>query len=153
MSTFDPAAHLTKQGWKGKGTALKHGHATRPLPVVPKKTLTGIGKDRDTAVPFWDHIFASTASTLFSPSTPTTSSSWQTLEFGVHPSQRKPAMSATARSRREVARRGLYSRFFKGTALSEEHTPVEEEEEVVVVVEKAESVEGMGKGKGKEWEG
>ena len=70
---FDPAAHLTKQGWKGKGTgmldltqyslrsqlihvipALKHGHATRPLPVVQKKTLSGIGKDRDEAVPFWD---------------------------------------------------------------------------------------------------
>lgn len=34
--------------------ALKNGHATRPLAVVQKKTLSGIGKDRDEAVPFWD---------------------------------------------------------------------------------------------------
>ena len=34
--------------------ALKHGHSTRPLAVVKKKTLSGIGKDRDEAVPFWD---------------------------------------------------------------------------------------------------
>lgn len=66
---FDPEAHLHKQGWKGKGTgelsfhdfadladdaALKAGHATRPLAVVRKKNLGGIGKDRDEAVPFWD---------------------------------------------------------------------------------------------------
>jgi nucleolar protein TMA23 len=71
---FDPAAHLTKQGWKGKGTgqccypqlwltslgiqltrlALKDGHATRHIATVKKNTLSGIGKDRDQAIPFWD---------------------------------------------------------------------------------------------------
>ena len=77
---FDPAQHLTKQGWKGTGTgirlhstsplfmvrlksfhtlALKNGHATRPLPVVPKKSLSGIGKDRDQAIPFWDQYVIS----------------------------------------------------------------------------------------------
>lgn len=62
--TFDPADHLAKQGWKGKGTgedvavvlipALRDGHAKRPIAVVQKKTLSGIGKDRDEAIPFWD---------------------------------------------------------------------------------------------------
>lgn len=72
---MDTAEYLTSQGWKGKGTgkwsfsgfgcptssspvtpwpALKHGHVTRPLAVVQKKTLGGVGKDRDEAVPFWD---------------------------------------------------------------------------------------------------
>jgi nucleolar protein TMA23 len=27
---------------------------TRPIAVVQKKTLSGVGKDRDEAVPFWD---------------------------------------------------------------------------------------------------
>lgn len=80
MSRFNPHDHLVKQGWKGKGTgkwccaetcsaswhcatttmltrlppALKNGHATRPIPVVQKKTLSGIGKDRDESIPFWD---------------------------------------------------------------------------------------------------
>lgn len=34
--------------------ALKQGHMTRPIAVVQKKTLSGVGKDRDEAVPFWD---------------------------------------------------------------------------------------------------
>lgn len=34
--------------------ALRNGHATRPLAVIQKKTLSGIGKDRDEAIPFWD---------------------------------------------------------------------------------------------------
>lgn len=34
--------------------ALKQGHATRPLAVVQKRNLGGIGRDRDEAVPFWD---------------------------------------------------------------------------------------------------
>ena len=68
VKRFDPEAHLHKQGWKGKGTgefdmilresslivAFKQGHATRPLAVVRKKNLAGIGKDRDEAIPFWD---------------------------------------------------------------------------------------------------
>jgi hypothetical protein len=77
---FDPNQHLLSQGWQGKGTgesslevcssrefgsvshrrlvdllpALKDGHATRPIAVVQKKTLAGVGKDRDESTPFWD---------------------------------------------------------------------------------------------------
>lgn len=34
--------------------ALKQGHISRPIAVVQKKTMSGVGKDRDEAVPFWD---------------------------------------------------------------------------------------------------
>ncbi|WWD18791.1 hypothetical protein CI109_103246 [Kwoniella shandongensis] len=143
---FDPAAHLSKHGWQGKGTALKQGHATRPLAVVQKKTLSGIGKDRDEAVPFWDHIFAATAATLFSPSpssspAPTSQpgpSGWATLPpasvttngVPTRPVPAKLSINAMARSGRELARRGLYSRFLRGKVLIHE----EEEEEAEVVV-------------------
>lgn len=51
---LDTEGYLTKQGWKGKGTALQQGHISRPIAVVQKKNLNGVGRDRDEAVPFWD---------------------------------------------------------------------------------------------------
>ncbi|WWC62949.1 uncharacterized protein I303_105547 [Kwoniella dejecticola CBS 10117] len=135
---FDPAAHLHKHGWQGKGTALKHGHSVKPLAVVQKKTLSGIGKDRDEAVPFWDHIFAATAASLFSspssstPASPSASpgpSTWAPppiiadskgkIISTQQPIVVKPKLSinATARAGRELARRGLYSRFLRGKVL------------------------------------
>ncbi|WVO18612.1 hypothetical protein L204_106331 [Cryptococcus depauperatus] len=145
---FDPAAHLEKQGWKGRGTALKHGHATRPLPVVQKKTLSGIGKDRDAAVPFWDHIFAATAASLFIPSampspTPSTSK-WVTMAPASTPGSKsgsssstpqpqippKLSINASTRVSRDLARRQLYSRFLRGKVLlPETEEEVEETEE------------------------
>ncbi|WVW85077.1 hypothetical protein I302_107113 [Kwoniella bestiolae CBS 10118] len=141
-SKFDPAAHLHKHGWKGKGTALKHGHAIKPLAVVQKKTLSGIGKDRDEAVPFWDHIFAATAASLFSSPSPSVSpgpSSWAPPPVQADTKGRiiskphelivaKPKLSinAAARAGRELARRGLYSRFLRGKVL---HIKESDEEE------------------------
>ncbi|KAK6907862.1 hypothetical protein I203_101863 [Kwoniella mangroviensis CBS 8507] len=144
---FDPAAHLHKHGWKGKGTALKHGHAIRPLAVVQKKTLSGIGKDRDEAVPFWDHIFAATAASLFSPSPSSSpgpsSSSWAPAPIKAdqkgniisNPQEivaKRPKLSinATARAGRELAKRGLYSRFFRGKVLHIKESDDDGEEEV-----------------------
>ncbi|WVQ65443.1 uncharacterized protein L199_003619 [Kwoniella botswanensis] len=146
QAKFDPAAHLHKHGWKGKGTALKHGHAIKPLAVVQKKTLSGIGKDRDEAVPFWDHIFAATAASLFSPSPSSSpgpsSSSWAPAPIQAdqkgniisNPQEivaKKPKLSinATARAGRELARRGLYSRFFRGKVLHIKESDDDEEEE------------------------
>ncbi len=64
MSDFASACPFgTWQGVSAIGTwrvshqltpALKQGHATRPIPVVQKKSMSGIGKDRDEAIPFWD---------------------------------------------------------------------------------------------------
>ncbi|CAD6579149.1 MAG: hypothetical protein TREMPRED_002410 [Tremellales sp. Tagirdzhanova-0007] len=146
-TNFDPAAHLSRQGWKGKGTALKIGHATRPLPVVQKKTLSGIGKDRDEAIPFWDQIFASTAATLF-PSTPnpsltsytatapTTSSSRASASSVLLPLASLPAqrsdLSTSARLGREVAHRGLYSKFLLGSKPSISTERVPETEDIAV---------------------
>jgi hypothetical protein len=33
MSTFDPAAHLSKQGWKGKGTGTSISYIIFNLPA------------------------------------------------------------------------------------------------------------------------
>lgn len=51
---IDGHAYLVKQGWGGKGTGLRHGAIARPVTVTQKKTLSGVGKDRDEAFPFWD---------------------------------------------------------------------------------------------------
>jgi hypothetical protein len=51
---LDGHSYLLSQGWTGKGTGLRHGAITRPLAIPQKKTLAGLGKDRDEAFPFWD---------------------------------------------------------------------------------------------------
>ncbi|KIR27512.1 hypothetical protein I307_06568 [Cryptococcus deuterogattii 99/473] len=148
-TSFDAAKHLEKQGWKGKGTALKNGHATRPLAVVQKKTLSGIGKDRDESVPFWDHIFAATAANLFTPSAssspaPASSSKWATLTpatvSGISqsgssssspaPPKQRLSISAQTRVSREMARRQLYSRFLRGKVfIPDDEVEIQESEE------------------------
>ncbi|EAL17242.1 hypothetical protein CNBN0690 [Cryptococcus deneoformans B-3501A] len=148
-TSFDAAKHLEKQGWKGKGTALKNGHATRPLAVVQKKTLSGIGKDRDEAVPFWDHIFAATAANLFIPSAPSSpasgsTSKWATLtpaaasgnsqsassSSSPAPPKQRLSIGAQTRISREMARRQLYSRFLRGKVfIPDEELEIKESEE------------------------
>jgi hypothetical protein len=51
---LDGHGYLVSQGWKGKGTALREGAISRPIAIAQKKTLGGVGKDRDEAFPFWD---------------------------------------------------------------------------------------------------
>ncbi|KAJ8456872.1 hypothetical protein ONZ51_g11865 [Trametes cubensis] len=58
---LDGHTHLVKQGWSGKGTGLRNGAIAKPITVTQKKTLAGIGKDRDEAFPFWDHVFQAAA--------------------------------------------------------------------------------------------
>ncbi|KAI0352641.1 hypothetical protein OH77DRAFT_1428362 [Trametes cingulata] len=58
---LDSHHHLVKQGWSGKGTGLRNGAIAKPITVKQKKTLAGIGKDRDEAFPFWDHVFQAAA--------------------------------------------------------------------------------------------
>ncbi|KAG7440841.1 uncharacterized protein BT62DRAFT_997481 [Guyanagaster necrorhizus] len=61
---LDGHSFLVSQGWSGKGTGLRQGAITRPVIVNQKKTLSGIGKDRDEAFPFWDHLFSAAAKSL-----------------------------------------------------------------------------------------
>ncbi|KAI0755132.1 hypothetical protein C8Q80DRAFT_1266630 [Daedaleopsis nitida] len=58
---LDGHAHLVSQGWSGKGNGLRHGAIKKPVTIIQKKTLAGIGKDRDEAFPFWDHVFQAAA--------------------------------------------------------------------------------------------
>jgi hypothetical protein len=51
---LDGQTHLVKQGWKGAGHPLKAGGRSRPIIIAQKKTLGGIGKDRDESFAFWD---------------------------------------------------------------------------------------------------
>lgn len=51
---LDGQTHLVKQGWKGAGHPLKAGGRARPIVIAQKKTLGGIGKDRDESFAFWD---------------------------------------------------------------------------------------------------
>lgn len=51
---LDGQTHLVKQGWKGTGHPLKAGGRARPIVIAQKKTLGGIGRDRDESFAFWD---------------------------------------------------------------------------------------------------
>ena len=46
---LDGHSYLVAQGWSGKGSGLRHGSISRPLAIPQKKTLSGLGKDRDEA--------------------------------------------------------------------------------------------------------
>ncbi|KAF8758783.1 dna-directed rna polymerase ii subunit rpb1 [Rhizoctonia solani] len=61
---LDGQTHLVKQGWKGVGHPLKAGGRSRPVVVAQKKTLGGIGKDRDESFAFWDHLYDVAAKTI-----------------------------------------------------------------------------------------
>lgn len=51
---LDGHTYLASYGWSGKGTGLRNGAIDKPLAIPPKRNLSGIGKDRDEAFPFWD---------------------------------------------------------------------------------------------------
>ncbi|TDL16226.1 hypothetical protein BD410DRAFT_643449 [Rickenella mellea] len=61
---LDGHSYLVAQGWGGKGTGLRQGSISRPLAIPQKRTLAGLGKDRDEAFPFWDHLFAAAAKSI-----------------------------------------------------------------------------------------
>ncbi len=53
---LDGHSYLVAQGWIGKGSGLREGAISRPLAIPQKRTLAGVGKDRDEAFPFWDQL-------------------------------------------------------------------------------------------------
>lgn len=58
MSSYGHA-YLTSYGWTGTGAGLRKGAIAKPLAIPPKKNLSGLGKDRDEAFPFWDQYVPS----------------------------------------------------------------------------------------------
>ncbi|KAF8636007.1 hypothetical protein AX15_000168 [Amanita polypyramis BW_CC] len=61
---LDGHSFLVAQGWAGKGSGLREGAISRPLAIPQKRTLAGVGKDRDEAFPFWDHLFSAAAKSI-----------------------------------------------------------------------------------------
>lgn len=61
---FSPAGYLRGLGWGGPGVSLQpeniHARA-KPITIAQKKTLSGLGKDRDIAYPWWEMVFATVA--------------------------------------------------------------------------------------------
>ena len=59
--SVNSAQYLTKYGWKGHGSPLdgEGGRGLKkPLLIPKKRSLSGIGQDRDRAVEWWDDVFA-----------------------------------------------------------------------------------------------
>lgn len=61
---LDGHSFLVSQGWAGKGSGLREGAISRPVAIPQKRTLAGVGKDRDEAFPFWDHLFSAAAKSI-----------------------------------------------------------------------------------------
>ncbi|KAH0832045.1 ATP synthase regulation protein NCA2-domain-containing protein [Lanmaoa asiatica] len=152
MSQSYGHAYLTSYGWTGTGTGLRKGAINKPLAIPPKKNLSGLGKDRDEAFPFWDHLFtaASKAITIKVSSDDEVVDDTETPDpvplrrttTGIISSRRpisgtpastsgsttpnpgtpgRPSLLATAK--REAAKRGLYSMFFRGPVLGPDDDP------------------------------
>jgi hypothetical protein len=61
---LDSHSYLVRRGWSGSGSGLRHGSLARPLAIPVKRSLAGVGRDRDDAFPFWEHVFAAAASAI-----------------------------------------------------------------------------------------
>ncbi|KAG2757947.1 hypothetical protein P692DRAFT_20948033 [Suillus brevipes Sb2] len=152
---LDGHGYLTSYGWSGKGTGLRTGAIDRPLAIPKKRNLAGVGKDRDEAFPFWDHLYSAATkaitikivddddddddddndenqneeslgpTTLQLKRTPTGIISNRrplsgTPASGISTSDTDtcPHTSIMTIAKREAARKGLYSRFFRGPTLA-----------------------------------
>ncbi|KAG5638710.1 hypothetical protein H0H81_010692 [Sphagnurus paluster] len=139
---LDGHSYLVSQGWTGKGTGLRQGAISRPLAIPKKKNLAGLGKDRDEAFPFWDHLFSAAAKSIQLKVTSDDEDSdagssapdFKRTTTGIL-SNRRPVTGVSAttsgtstpdeyvpknllsRAKREAARKGLYARFFRGPVL------------------------------------
>ncbi|EMD39807.1 hypothetical protein CERSUDRAFT_121987 [Gelatoporia subvermispora B] len=144
---IDGHAYLVSQGWEGKGSGLRQGAISRPITISQKKSLSGIGKDRDEAFPFWDHVFEAAAINIQvklydsddsdddskeavflqrtktgiisnrRPKTGTSALSGSATPTTADSSGMTPRYSVMAAAKQEAARRTLYSMFFRGPIL------------------------------------
>ncbi|KAF7346466.1 hypothetical protein MSAN_01874600 [Mycena sanguinolenta] len=144
---LDGHSYLVSQGWTGSGTGLRQGAIARPLAIPQKKTLAGLGKDRDEAFPFWDHLFSAASKSIQikisgdsddSDSEPSANVSLKRTTTGILSNRRPvtgaladdsgattpeviddtiPQLSLLATAKRAAAKRMLYSRFFRGPIL------------------------------------
>ncbi|KAB5589260.1 hypothetical protein CTheo_7297 [Ceratobasidium theobromae] len=146
---LDGRTHLVRQGWKGTGHPLKTGGRARPVVIAQKKTLGGIGKDRDESFAFWDHLYDVAAKTIklkipgddspadsdqdgqnfavlhrtktgiLSNRQPTTLPTPSSSKSSSPPPSSSPP-SILSLAKKEAARRFLYSRFLRGPVIVRE---------------------------------
>lgn len=165
---LDSHSYLVSQGWGGKGTGLRPGAISRPLAIPQKKTLAGLGKDRDEAFPFWDHLFSAAAKSIQikclsddddeeerSTNSSNNNVSIKCTSTGILsnrcPIYGTPITSGTntpeittpgsrlgllATAKRDAAKRGLYSKFFRGPVVGPD-TTIEEEKRLLALVSQA----------------
>ncbi|SNX85693.1 uncharacterized protein MEPE_04402 [Melanopsichium pennsylvanicum] len=126
---LDTTIFLVSQGWEGVGVPLdgKAGKGLKkPLAITQKKTLSGIGKDRDRADDWWNSIFTAGAKSLSIGPSPASSAaptpildkskascsltSWNMGER----SAATATMSLSSLAKREHARKTLMSNFVRG---------------------------------------
>lgn len=120
---------LVSQGWEGVGVPLdgKTGKGLKkPLAITQKRTLSGIGRDRDRADDWWNSIFTAGAKSLsIGPSPASSGASTPTLDKSTASSsgtswtmgERSAAsttMSLSSLAKREHARKTLMSNFVRG---------------------------------------
>ncbi|GAA5857279.1 hypothetical protein JCM9279_002111 [Rhodotorula babjevae] len=129
---FDSATYLRGLGWAGPGSSLNNsaGGRAKPVTVVQKKTLSGVGRDRDTSFAWWDAVFTSVAKKVTGDKTEHHRTSTGILSHRPPPpdgnayepltDMQKSGLNldAMAAVKLELARRQLYSGFLRGTALS-----------------------------------
>ncbi|GLB38403.1 putative dna-directed rna polymerase ii subunit rpb1 [Lyophyllum shimeji] len=143
---LDGHAYLVSQGWAGKGTGLRQGAISRPLAIPQKKDLAGLGKDRDEAFPFWDHLFSAAAKSIQlkvtsdddeAPDGGSSTTEFKRTATGIFSNRRPltgvsastsgtstpilgdntPRSSLLSIAKREAAKSSLYARFFRGPVL------------------------------------
>ncbi|KAG0148017.1 hypothetical protein CROQUDRAFT_90759 [Cronartium quercuum f. sp. fusiforme G11] len=59
--------YLTSQGWEGPGKGFTASSRAKPITVLQKKNNFGVGKDRDTAYPWWDDVFSNVLNKIAGP--------------------------------------------------------------------------------------
>ncbi|KAE9392857.1 hypothetical protein BT96DRAFT_1023327 [Gymnopus androsaceus JB14] len=151
---LDGHSYLVAQGWSGKGNGLRKGAISKPITVSQKKTLAGLGKDRDEAFPFWDHLFSAaskaitvkiddsdasdsdeptqnvapvlhrTTTGILSNRRPATITPASTSGSSTPELNSGPRLSLLAMAKREAAKRNLYSKFYRGAVLAPNVEPI-----------------------------
>lgn len=61
MPAFSPSTYLASQGWSGPGSGLRPDSRAKPVTVIKRKDLLGLGKERDSSFAWWDDVFKAVA--------------------------------------------------------------------------------------------
>ncbi|ORY76235.1 hypothetical protein BCR35DRAFT_353396 [Leucosporidium creatinivorum] len=162
---FNPGDYLKGLGWKGEGTGLHEGSRAKPVTVAKKTSLSGLGKDRDVAFPWWEMVFKNVAGKVGTSTTDKKDDPHHRTTTGIiSPLPPRPKadeytpstssssgginMDAFAAAKIEQARRQLYAGFLRGKVVggtAEEAIKKEQEEAAAAKEEEGAGEEKEGK--------